>query len=122
MTPCQETCGRVNSGCKFNVVPFFKPSSSLFDPTIASLCKDDRFPTLGYDKSKIAKEGDRICFGIKEGNPNDSGSAYDITTDPEDPVWYSTCYVKQASPTIQFKGNTCGKACELDASIVPCRA
>lgn len=112
MTECQATCGTSGNECKLQVIPVHRPTTSLFgDPVMPTACKDH--PNV---VGKV-KEGDRLCFKIKEGNPNDSGPAYDVTTDPEDPVWYSTCYTKQSSPDIRFTGNTCGDSCLLNSSV-----
>ena len=113
MSECQAACTKRKCGA-LNVVPFHKPSTSLFgDPLIPTLCKN-------HPNVKDVKEGDRLCYALMEGRPNDSGSAYDLTSDPEDPVFYSTCYKRQSSAEVTFSGNTCGAPCQLaEASVRP---
>merc|ERR1712086_15355 len=112
MTECQSTvCAGSKGECKLQVIPIFKPTTSLFgDAMIPTACQSHSNLV-----NAVLKQGDRLCYKIKEGNPNDSGSAYDVSADPEDPVFFSTCYRKQTSPDIQFEGNVCG-----DTSGDPC--
>lgn len=42
-------------------------------------------------------EDDLLCYMIQSGDPPEVGPAYKIMYDPEDPVFYSTCYNKQAA-------------------------
>ena len=107
MSECQRQCSA--QGCtNLQVVPFAKPEGSAFDaPALPQVCKNH--PNLVN-----ATAGDHVCFALREGRPNDSGAAYDVAEDPEDPVFYSTCFTRQAAADTEFKGNTCGKPCQLE--------
>merc|ERR1711998_22850 len=107
MTECQNT-----GAPAMNVVPINKPSTALFPNEIPTLCANHE-----NMKDKTFQDGDRVCYGLNEARPNDSGAAFDVSPDPEDPVFYSTCYKRQSSAEISFDGNTCGKPCELDPSV-----
>jgi hypothetical protein len=97
-----------------NVIPWKLPSTSAFpgqlNPAIPDQCKDMEVP-----------DGARICYALTEGKATDAGSAFTITADPEDPVFYSTCFKLQPSADIQFDGPTCklSKACELPETATP---
>ena len=45
------------------------------------------------------------------------GEIWRTTTDPSDPVFYSSCYI-YGPQARKFKGVTCGKACELKDSDI----
>jgi len=57
-------------------------------PTWGQAC-GATFPNFGADSS--------VCYPIRVGDTPIVGPPYKIVTDPEDPVFYSTCYRKAAS-------------------------
>jgi len=89
-----------------NIMDAQLPATSAFAGQLNSMipdqCKD---MTIGT--------GAKICYALKEGPETDGGDAVDVTTDPEDPVFYSTCIKYQQNLQPVFSGNTCGDACFL---------
>jgi len=58
-----------------------------------------------------AKDGDLVCWGQREGGPDDGGPARRFApNDPDDPVFYQTCF-KKSYGSRSFEGNTCGDKC-----------
>lgn len=111
-TACGETCRTTNGGngwtCTVaNVVPLSYNEKVIFkEPNIPEYCKPAA-EAAGYKGF--------MCFSGREGNPNDGGAAADLApSDPEDPVFYSTCLKRLKSAARTFTGHTCGTPCELN--------
>lgn len=107
---CQEKCLKSGSCNSLNVVPYIKPSTALFEANIPTQCRY-------HPNVQSIQEGDRLCYALTEGMPTDGGAALDFTTDPLDPVFYSTCYKRSPGVDSKFKGNTCGVDCLLAESL-----
>lgn len=116
VSECQQKCLKTTPFLcnSLNVVPYIKPSSALFEANIPTQCRY-------HPNVQGVQEGDRLCYSLDEGRPTDGGAALDFTTDPLDPVFYSTCYKRQPGvANLDFKGNTCGLACLLsESSFMP---
>lgn len=110
ISACMEKClanSKSSVGCdSMNVVPWVNPATSAF-PGL----KSDMIPKQCQDME--VPEDARLCYALNEGRPTDGGQAMSVTTDPEDPVWYSTCYKVQPSAEVTFTGPTCGDPCKI---------
>merc|ERR1712046_124568 len=84
----------------------------MYDEFVPSRC-------LVGDYDVGLEEGDKLCYGLREGQPNDGGPARDMAPDdPDDPAFYSTCYERVSGGDITFSGNTCGDDCLVEATAV----
>mmetsp|Transcript_7216 Transcript_7216/g.8152 ORF Transcript_7216/g.8152 Transcript_7216/m.8152 type:complete len:1138 (-) Transcript_7216:198-3611(-) len=92
LAECQAsiTCGGVNVVPRWNpkeVSPDLVGESNL--PFSHRLCNEQQF--MGADDDTM------VCFGVTPRQPNNTFSEWTVSMDPQDPVFYSTCYLKQAS-------------------------
>jgi len=92
---CLDQCVQ-NCNCNgVNVVPMWLPQTvyPLWSNRVAmpydtmGMCPQGLFGDL--------REGSRVCYGVEPRQPNSTFSSYSVTDDPEDPLWYSTCYNKR---------------------------
>jgi hypothetical protein len=58
----------------------------------------------------LSRDG-RVCYGVLPRLPNNTHAMYSVTDDPEDPLFYSTCFVKRPQWAFDLSlGNSTGSA------------
>jgi len=105
VSQCLKACqknARKGKCTGVNVVPLYNPSSVAIDnvniPWGSKNC--DQTMAAQYD------EGTLVCYGLKDkpsktGNPDVGYPWTVVDSDPEDPIFYSTCYTRQSSWTFE---------------------
>jgi hypothetical protein len=106
---CLKSCvANVNCG-GVNVVPMWLPKTvyPLFSNRVGipwdnmGRCSQSKF----VDLSRNA----RVCYGVSPRLPNNTHSMYSVTDDPEDPLFYATCFIKRSQWTFDLSlGNSTG--------------
>jgi len=105
---CLNSCKRNQKCTAVNVVPLYNPESVAFDEVNIPWNNDKCTKKMaeGYDYGTL------VCYGLKEkpdphGNP-DVGYPYTVVdNDPEDPIYYSTCYTMNTNWVFDgFDGST----------------
>ena len=91
----------------------------------ATLLATIRVRTSTYERkdftASIARakaQGGRVplgCYGVLAEQPNDVGEPWTTSLDPQDPIFYSTCYV--LAEERGFTGPTCGNACKAKGFV-----
>lgn len=85
-----QRCGGVNVVPRWNptsVYPDFQKHVAL--PWASRNCDENKFAN--------ADENTLVCYGVRPKVPaGNTFSPYTVSLDPEDPIFYSTCYVKTA--------------------------
>lgn len=123
VSQCLKACKRkLGTKCTgVNVVPLYNPSAVAIDrvniPWKSTKC--DQTMASQYD------EGTLVCYGLKYkpakkgGNPDVGYPWTVVDSDPEDPIFYSTCYTYQKSWS--FEGFDSGSA-KPQSSVVSYKA
>jgi len=91
---CLDEC-KARTACRgINVVPLWNPRTVYpeFQDEInlpwGTMCDWGQFAS--------GNENTSVCYGVRARLPNHTHPEYTISLDPEDPVFYSTCYLKTA--------------------------
>jgi hypothetical protein len=110
---CRQSCQRNSNRCRaINVVPWHNPSAVVFPEhrniPRSDACSDERLAAAGVSDDAL------ICYGLKPDTDKTVDAAYVISYDPEDPVFYSTCWKRES--VWVFDGPTCGEACRQPSS------
>jgi hypothetical protein len=90
-------------------------------PISSGVCVESQFKPWAKRYAKQGKVA-LVCYGVQTYLPprqarQNVGEIWRTTTDPSDPVFYSSCYI-YGPQARKFKGVTCGKACELKDSDI----
>jgi len=92
-----------NDNCNgVNVVPMWLPSTvfPFFSNRVGipwdnmGRCSQARFADL--DRSA------KVCYGLQPRLPNNTHASYSVTDDPEDPLFYATCFIKRSPYTFDL--------------------
>jgi len=103
----QMDCGGVN------VVPMWLPRTVYprFSDRVAIPWDNDNQwrGCMQQDFAELSRDA-RVCYGLVPRQPNNTHASYSVTDDPEDPVFYATCFVKKPQWTFDLSLNTSGVA------------
>jgi len=89
-----DNCQRDDDCQGVNVVPLWNPNDvfPLFSNRVAipwdgGRCNLNLFASLS--------KGTRVAYGVQPRLPNNTHSMYSVTDDPEDPLFFSTCFIRK---------------------------
>lgn len=96
---CVDSCASINGydyqRCDgVQITPVQLPSTAVFPGTFQSGTSHLPSTNDGCDVSKFAPTSS-VCYQIRIGDTPKVGPPYKVVADPEDPVFYSTCYRKK---------------------------
>jgi hypothetical protein len=100
---CAAECQKNNECDSYIVSPAVLPASAKYRGTFAP-SQNSHLPAV-CDKLVAGFTTDKdkrmVCYPIRSGDRPVVGPPYKIVTDPEDPVFYSTCYQRKAAWTFK---------------------
>ena len=109
---CLEMCATANWTNFFNckalqVSPLKLPETARFKGMFQG--GTSHLPSFQTDKCPISTfaETSSVCYAVKVANAPIVGPPYKVVSDPEDPVFYSTCYRKPPSWSFKQKCPKC---------------
>lgn len=99
---CLKTCVDRTNCHGVNVVPLWLPNTvyPLFGDRVGIPWAGGMNGMMGGGCDKNIFEGlsrdARVCYGLVARQPNNTHSMYSVTDDPEDPLFYATCFIKRS--------------------------
>merc|ERR1712083_875992 len=112
---CLRACERKNACDAVNIVPLRNPESVYHQDDINIPWNDYNCDDFGIEKKP---DDTLVCYGLRQKAPQGSNPEVDpnytvVDNDPEDPIYYSTCF--RIEPELQFEGFTAPKAAQPPA-------